>query len=61
MDRFFCALLLCALVMTGALCVSREGTQTVFFSLLFPQLMPGYEETMTATPQEALPGEAVFL
>ncbi len=61
MDRFFCALMLCALLTFGALSCNGEAAQPVFFSLLFPQLMPGYEETMTATPQEALPGEAVFL
>lgn len=61
MDRFFCALMLCALLTFGALSCNGEAAQPVFFSLLFPQLMPGYEETMTATPQEALPGEVVFL
>ena len=41
MDRFFCALMLCALLTFGALACNGEAAQPVFFSLLFPQLMRG--------------------
>lgn len=66
MDRFFCALLLGALLTFSALTGCKNEAQPVFFSLLFPQLTPGYEATgyedaMIATPQEAAPGEAVLL
>lgn len=59
MDRFFCMLALCALLVFCAGRAARESAQPVFFSLLFPQLMPGIEET--ATPDEALGWEAAFL
>ena len=39
MGRFFAALLLCALLLTGSALASRK-TQPVFFSLLFEQLLP---------------------
>ena len=61
MDRFFCAMMLCALLTFGALSCNGEAAQPVFFSLLFPQLMPGYEDAVIATPQEAAPGEAVLM
>ena len=47
MDRFFCVLLLCALLLTGALIgmeTKMQEAEPVFFSLLFPQLMPTYDE-----------------
>lgn len=63
MDRLFGLLLvLMALALPFA---AQEEAQPVFFSLLFPQLMPGYEEAAdAATPDEALRfgfGEAVEL
>ena len=61
MERFFCAQMLCALLTFGALSCNGEAAQPVFFSLLFPQLMPGYEDAVIATPQEAAPGEAVLM
>lgn len=59
MDRFFCMLALCALLFFAAGRMALEPSQPVFFSLLFPQLMPGFEET--ATPNEALDWGADFL
>ena len=51
MGRFFAALLLCALLLTGAVC-AKERTQPVFFSLLFEQLLPDWMLGV-ATPGEA--------
>lgn len=59
MDRFFCALLLCALLLCAGAAGGQGRVQGAFFSMLFPQLMPGIEEI--TTPAEAQPGEAVFL
>ncbi len=58
MGRFFCCLALCALLAGCAGADRQRDAQPVFFSLLFPQLMPGYEQT--ATPAEAW-GEAILL
>ena len=53
MDRLFIALLLAILmVMMPVRAGMDDGTQSVFFSMLFPQLAPG---------REATPGEAVAL
>ena len=41
MGRFFAALLLCALLLTGAM-LEKEKAQPVFFSLLFEQLLPDW-------------------
>lgn len=60
------------LLMTGALCAGarQECAQEVFFSMIFPQLMPEWAWNAPqerATPDEALPfdgqtlGEAVCL
>ena len=51
MGRFFAALLLCALLLTGSALASRK-TQPVFFSLLFEQLLPEWMLGQT-TPDEA--------
>ena len=51
MGRFFAALLLCALLLTG-LSLAKEEAQPVFFSLLFEQLLPDW------MLGEATPGEA---
>ena len=54
MDRLFIALLLAILmVMMPVRAGMDDGTQSVFFSMLFPQLAPG--------GGEATPGEAVAL
>lgn len=58
MDRFFAALLLTVLLAAPVHADMRgDGlhAQPVFFSMLFPQLTPGFEWL------EATPGEAVFL
>ena len=39
MGRFFAALLLCALLLTGSV-LMKEKAQPVFFSMLFEQLLP---------------------
>ena len=53
MDRLLIALLLAILmVMMPVRAGMDDGTQVVFFSMLFPQLAPGLEAT---------PGEAVAL
>ena len=41
MGRFFAALLLCALLLTG-FALTKEKAQPVFFSLLFEQLLPDW-------------------
>lgn len=51
MGRFFAALLLCALLLTGS-ALMKGKAQPVFFSLLFEQLLPDW------TPGEATPDEA---
>ena len=46
MGRFFCALLIGALILTGVIAPelpAEEPVQSVFFSLLFPQLVPEFE------------------
>lgn len=58
MDRFLCMLLLGALLFFAGGRMEKAA-QPAFFSLLFPQLVPGQEEI--TTPAEAQPGEAVFL
>ena len=42
MGRFFAALLLCALLLTGS-ALMKGKAQPVFFSLLFEQLLPGLD------------------
>lgn len=64
MDRLFAVLLLAALLLLGP--VGKDWTrgpeaekaQEVFFSMLFPQLMPGAE---TAQREQATAPEAVYL
>lgn len=51
MGRFFAALLLCALLLTGS-ALMKGKAQLVFFSLLFEQLLPGWM-LGEATPDEA--------
>ena len=51
MGRFFAALLLCALLLTGS-ALMKGKTQSVFFSLLFEQLLPDWTSG-EATPDEA--------
>lgn len=53
MDRLFAALILLALLIlpAHALLTPREDTQSVFFSMLFPQL---FEEIDEATASEAV-------
>lgn len=51
MDRLFCVLALCALLALSAGACAGGAAQPAFFSLLFPQLMPGGESI--ATPGEA--------
>jgi len=58
MGRLFLLLALCALLACAAP-RAQEPAQSVFFSLLFPQLMPDRAET--ATPDEAFFAEAVLL
>ena len=53
MGRFLCALLIGAMVLLGAAAChpsAQEPAQSVFFSLLFPQLMPEWE--MDEEPEE---------
>ena len=70
MDRFFCALLIGALLLVSAAAPALpadEPAQSVFFSLLFPQLMPGFEEAEMEAAQDQPPHfdegwwKAVFL
>lgn len=51
MGRFFAALLLCALLLTGS-ALMKGKAQSVFFSLLFEQLLPDWTRG-EATPDEA--------
>lgn len=51
MGRFFAALLLCALLLTGS-ALMKGKAQPVFFSLLFAQLLPDWTQG-EATPDEA--------
>ncbi len=53
------ALLLCALLFCAG--SARAEAQSAFFSLLFPQLVPGACTAREATPGEASPREAVAL
>ena len=55
MGRFFCALALCALLIFALQGARREPAQSVFFSLLFPQLSPDFCGMLweAATPGEA--------
>lgn len=43
MGRFFAALLLCALLLTGS-ALMKGKAQSVFFSLLFEQLLPDWTQ-----------------
>lgn len=55
MNRLISALLFAALLMLAPVQRTETHAQPVFFSMLFPQLTPGFEWL------EATPGEAVFL
>ena len=59
MGRFFCAFLLCALLLGAAGRIRRDEAQPVFFSLLFPQLVQ--EEALLSELKELAWWEAVFL
>ena len=54
MGRFFSVLLLMVLLTGMHAQMPESCVQPVFFSMLFPQLLPGFL-------QEATAGEAVFL
>ncbi len=64
MGRFFAALLLCALLLTG-LAQMKEKAQPVFFSLLFEQLLPewmlGEATAGEAEETEAAEGACAWL
>ena len=58
MDRFLCLMLIGALLvcgMAGWRRADREPAQAVFFSLLFPQLVPGFEAAEEMETRERLP------
>ena len=62
MDRFFCVLLVCMMLLVGmsaALQAAKRDAQPVFFSLLFPQLTLDLHED--AASLEARWWEAVLL
>lgn len=59
MGRLFSCFLLSLMLLPAP--KMEQRAQPAFFSLLFPQLMPGYEDAVIATPQEAAPGEAVLM
>lgn len=65
MDRFFSAAMLAALLLLAparALAGGPALTQPVFFSMLFPQLMPQESALPFIAPLiDAAPGEAVCL
>ena len=63
MDRLFCALVLTAAMIVSACVIAEnalEETQPVFFSMLFPQLMPEFAGE-TEKGQDSTTGKAVML
>lgn len=58
MNRLFSAFLLTAVLLCLPARELEHTAQPVFFSMLFPQLMPGNPDE---TAMEATAGEAVFL
>lgn len=59
MDRLFCVLLLATVIFASvkpADACSAEAAQPVFFSMLFPQLMPQPEEETAPVEQAEFAG-----